>query len=90
MTAVRAAINSQTIRLLALIVAPVWGAGLYVAQSTSAVLEAQIQACAARESVAFERSEAREQKLMDLIESLLDGGDKILATPDDAAEPIEP
>jgi len=77
MTAVKAAINSQTIRLLALIVAPVWGAGLYVASTTSTVLEEQIEDCNAREGRAFERAAAREAKYLELVNSLLDGGDKV-------------
>ena len=56
----KAVLTWETVRLLAFVVAPVWGAGVYVAESTTGVLEEQLEVC--RE---------REQEYLSLVKDLL-------------------
>ena len=46
----RALVTWETIRLLAFVVAPVWGAGVYVSERTTSVLEEQLEASQEREA----------------------------------------
>ncbi len=45
----KAVLSWEIVRLLAFVVAPVWGAGVYVAESTTSTLEAQLELAADRE-----------------------------------------
>ena len=49
MSKLRAVFTKDTLKLLVLIVAPVWGAGVYVSETTTGVFETQLEAASARE-----------------------------------------